>query len=240
MKLVVEVVDAHDLMPKDGEGSASSYVEVDFENQLSRTKTIPKNLKPIWNQKLIFDFDETKNHQAIEISVYNERKPIPGRNFLGQVRFPCSNIVKKGEEAYQRFQLERKWFFSPVKGEIGLKIYLSPESSSSPPPPLNTPPISENTNLHSKTLAAVPRAEVPVIETPKVAVISNSSSTIAAVKPTGAELAKRHRKSRNLKKKEQEEANIYTSTSLCSSQASHSPCAKAIHKLILASKRTTT
>ncbi|XP_062175662.1 FT-interacting protein 1 [Alnus glutinosa] len=215
MKLVVEVVDAHDLMPKDGEGSASSYVEVDFENQLSRTKTIPKNLKPIWNQKLIFDFDETKNHQAIEISVYNERKPIPGRNFLGRVRFPCSNIVKKGEEAYQRFQLERKWFFSPVKGEIGLKIYLSPESSSSPPPPLNTPPISENTNLHSKTLAAVPRAEVPVIETPNVAVISNSSSTIAAVKPTGAELAK---ETQEIKEPEEERAgrgqHIYKHQSL--------------------------
>jgi hypothetical protein len=190
MKLVVEVVDAHDLMPKDGEGSASSFVEVDFENQLSRTKTIPKNLNPIWNQKLILDFDETKSHQAIEISVYNERKPIPGRNFLGRVRFPCSNIVKKGEEAYQRFQLERKWFFSPVKGEIGLKIYLSSESSSSPPPPLNSPPISENTNLLRKTLAAVPKAEVPVVETPKVGVISNSSSTIAAVEPTGADPVK--------------------------------------------------
>lgn len=183
MKLVVEVVDAHDLMPKDGEGSASSFVEVDFENQLRRTKTIPKNLNPIWNQKLIFDFDQTKNHQAIEISVYNERKPISGRNFLGRVRFPCSNIVKKGEEAYHRFHLERKWFFSSVKGEIGLKIYLSPESSSSPPPPLNTPPISENTNLLSKTLAAVPKAEVAVIS-------SSSSSTIAAVEPTGADPAK--------------------------------------------------
>ncbi|XP_040992419.1 FT-interacting protein 1-like [Juglans microcarpa x Juglans regia] len=217
MKLVVVVVDAHDLIPKDGEGSASSFVEVDFENQSSRTKTIPKNLNPIWNQILLFDFDETKNYhyQAIEISVYNERKPISGRNFLGQVRIPCSNIVKKGEEAYQRFQLQRKWFFSSVKGEIGLKIYITPEfdpkspppssptkaPSSRPPPPLNTPPISENTNLQVKTLATVPKTKVPFVKTPKtttaetvneisiVAVENNSSSPVAAVESTGADPA---------------------------------------------------
>lgn len=237
MKLVVEVVDANDLMPKDGEGSASSFVEVDFDSQLSRTKTVPKNLNPIWNQKLFFNFDETKNHHpAIEISVYNERRPIPGRNFLGRVRIPCSNIVKKGEEAYQRLQLERKWLFSSVKGEIGLKIYLSPESKpkspppssplkpaeaphssppqppeprisiSSPPPLTNTPPISENTNLISKTLAAVPKAEAPVVETPKAvtaeplketatfAEVDNSNSFIAVAKSSGAKPAKRPKK----------------------------------------------
>ncbi|KAF2319431.1 hypothetical protein GH714_015766 [Hevea brasiliensis] len=97
MKLVVEVVDAHDLMPKDGEGSASTYVEVDFQNQLSKTKTVPKTLNPVWNQKLVFDLDETKSkyHQSIEVPIYNKRRPIPGRNFLGRVRIPCSNIVKK-------------------------------------------------------------------------------------------------------------------------------------------------
>ncbi|KAJ6750927.1 hypothetical protein OIU85_001459 [Salix viminalis] len=81
-----------------------------------------------------------------EVSVYNERRPIPGRNILGRTRIPCSNVVKKGDEVYQTFQLEKKWFFSSVKGEIGLKIYTSPESetkaptlpSPSQPPPSNT------------------------------------------------------------------------------------------------------
>ncbi|KAL0411320.1 UNVERIFIED_CONTAM: FT-interacting protein 1 [Sesamum latifolium] len=129
MMLVVQVVDAHDLMPKDGAGSASPYVEVDFDNQLSRTKTIPRNLNPIWNQKLLFDFDLTKNyhHQHIEVSVYHERRPVPGTNFLGRVRISCSNIVRKGDDVYQRFQLETKSLFSFVRGEIGLKIYISPE-----------------------------------------------------------------------------------------------------------------
>ncbi|XP_045829237.1 FT-interacting protein 1-like [Trifolium pratense] len=131
MKLIVEVINAHDLMPKDGEGSASTFVEVDFENQLSRTRTVPKNLNPTWNQKIVFNLDTTKpyHHKTIEVSVYNERRqPILGRNFLGRVRIPCSNIVKQGDEVYQILPLENKWFFSSVKGEIGLKAYIASES----------------------------------------------------------------------------------------------------------------
>ncbi|KAJ6964716.1 FT-interacting protein 1 [Populus alba x Populus x berolinensis] len=165
MKLVVEVVDAHGLMPKDGKGSASPFVEVDFQNKLSKTKTIPKNLNPVWNQKLLFDLDETKNRhqQSIEVSVYNERRPIPGRNFLGRTRIPCSNVVKKGDEVYQTFQLEKKWFFSPVKGEIGLKIYTSPESKAPPlpsppqPPPSKTPPPPET----SPSSSSLPTTKEP-------------------------------------------------------------------------------
>ncbi|RYR43939.1 hypothetical protein Ahy_A08g040315 isoform D [Arachis hypogaea] len=117
-------------MPKDGEGSASPFVEVDFENQLSRTRTVPKNLNPTWNHKLLFQFDSTKpyHHQSIEVSVYHERRPVPGRSFLGRVRIPCSNLVKEGEEVYQTYPLEKKWFFSPVKGEIGLKVYIASHS----------------------------------------------------------------------------------------------------------------
>lgn len=171
MKLVVEVIDAHDLMPKDGAGSASPYVEVDFQNQLSRTKTIPKNLNPIWNQKLIFDFDKTRNylHQCIEVSVYHERRPIPGRSFLGRVRISCSNIVRKGDEVYQSFQLENKSFLSFVKGEIGLKIYTSPESQPTlaQPPPAHSSPklvVSDPTNLTNNLPTPLPSPQTPIAD----------------------------------------------------------------------------
>ncbi|KAL3580185.1 hypothetical protein D5086_018020 [Populus alba] len=151
MKLVVEVVDAHNLVPKDCEGSASPFVEIDFQNQASRTKTIPKNLNPVWNQKLFFDLDETKNrhHQSIEVSVYNQRRPIPGRNFLGEI----------GLEIYTSPESETK---------------VPPLPSPPLPPPSNTPQpletsascslpptithIAENTDLDFKTLAALPKA----------------------------------------------------------------------------------
>ncbi|KAL2326483.1 hypothetical protein Fmac_025541 [Flemingia macrophylla] len=191
MKLVVEVINAHDLMPKDGEGSANPFVEVDFENQLSRTRTVPKNLNPTWNQKLVFHLDAAKpyHRQTIEVSVYSERRLTPGRNFLGRVRIPCSNIVKQGEEVYQIFPLERKSFLSSVKGEIGLKIYIASESNSntttntnSKPKPFSpsfhseqenhqpsTPPQAHESTATNKnpTLEAGPSEEVPDFDTPK-------------------------------------------------------------------------
>ncbi|KAL2478521.1 C2 calcium/lipid-binding plant phosphoribosyltransferase family protein [Forsythia ovata] len=172
MKLVVEVIDAHDLMPKDGEGSASPFVEVDFQNQISRTETIPKNLNPIWNQKLVFNFDNTRkyHHHFIEVSVYNERRSIPGRKFLGRVRIPCSNIVRKGEEVYQSFQLQNKSFFSSVKGDIGLKIYSSSETKpKSLSPAHSSPPkleVSETTH-HTDTPLDLSRIQAPIVSTVK-------------------------------------------------------------------------
>lgn len=96
MKLVVEVVNACDLMPKDGEGSANAFVEVDFANQRSRTRTVHKDLNPVWNQKLCFNLDDPASlrDQIVEVCVYNERKPFLGRNFLGRVRVHGVNIVR--------------------------------------------------------------------------------------------------------------------------------------------------
>ncbi|ESQ32506.1 hypothetical protein EUTSA_v10003567mg [Eutrema salsugineum] len=127
-KLVVHVVDAQNLMPRDGQGSASPFVEVDYLNQLSKTRTVPKSLNPVWNQKLYFDYDrKVINHhnQHIEVSVYHERRPVPGRSFLGRVKISFSNIVYEGDQVYQRFTLEKKSLLSSVKGEIGLKFYIS-------------------------------------------------------------------------------------------------------------------
>ncbi|RRT71407.1 hypothetical protein B296_00015712 [Ensete ventricosum] len=129
MKLVVEVVDAHDLIPKDGEGSSSAFVEVDFGNQRSRTRTVHKDLNPVWNQKLSFRLHDPDilPKQSVEACVYNERKSFPGRNFLGRVRVHGANIVRQGEEVLQRFQLEKKWLFSSIKGDLALRLYISPE-----------------------------------------------------------------------------------------------------------------
>lgn len=124
-KLVVEVVDASNLMPKDGQGSTSAYVEVDYDSQRSRTRTIEKDLSPYWNEKLVFAVTDPKNlpSQTVDIYVYNVRKDGRRNNFLGKVRIHGSSIVNKGEESLQRFPLEKRSLFSLIKGDIGLKVY---------------------------------------------------------------------------------------------------------------------
>ncbi|RDX71388.1 hypothetical protein CR513_49277, partial [Mucuna pruriens] len=88
MKVVVEIIDAHDLMPKESELS-------------HRTST------PLWNHKLLFRFDATKpyHHQTIEVSLYHERRPIPGE----------TSLKGEGEGSLSNFP------FREEVGEIGLK-----------------------------------------------------------------------------------------------------------------------
>ncbi|KAK6928674.1 C2 domain [Dillenia turbinata] len=182
MKLVVEVVDAHNLIPKDGEGSASPFVEIDFGNQRSRTKAVLKSLNPTWNQTLLFNFDPTEklHNHTIEVCVYNEKRLLPGRNFLGRVRIPLSAVVKEGGEAYRVFQLEKKWFSSYVRGEIGLKLYLLSDSKAKLPLPTSPESVpSSHSPLRPPTLAKTPEANT--LEYPSkpncstVAVISDVS-----------------------------------------------------------------
>lgn len=105
MKLVEVAADDHDLMPKVGEESTSSFVEVDFQNQLSQIPAILKSLNPIWNHKLVFDFNKTKNYHYQSHSLEK------------LLRIFCSYIARKSEEAHQVFPLDKKLFLSlSIKG----------------------------------------------------------------------------------------------------------------------------
>ena len=55
LKLVVEVCHAKNLLAKDGDGTSSPYVVIDFDNQRLKTKTKAKDLNPVWNEKLEFN-----------------------------------------------------------------------------------------------------------------------------------------------------------------------------------------
>lgn len=124
----MEVIAAHNLMPKDGEGSSSPFVEVEFEKQILRTQVKYKDLNPIWNEKLVFDVPDTAElpYKHIEVNVFNERRSSNSRNFLGKVRAPCSQLCKKeGEATAQLYTLEKRSLFSHIRGEISLKLFVS-------------------------------------------------------------------------------------------------------------------
>ncbi|MQL81318.1 hypothetical protein Taro_013774 [Colocasia esculenta] len=125
-RLVVEVVAAHNLMPKDGQGSSSSFVEVEFEHQRQRTSVKHKDLNPVWNERLVFAVSDPADlpYRAIDVGVYNERSSASSRNFLGRVRISAAGVPAPGEEPVpQLFSLEKRSLFSHIRGEISLKIY---------------------------------------------------------------------------------------------------------------------
>ncbi|XVF63329.1 hypothetical protein PTKIN_Ptkin09bG0079300 [Pterospermum kingtungense] len=127
-KLVVEVLDAYDLMPKDGQGSASPFVEVEFDEQRQRTQTKHKDLNPSWNENLVFNVNSPRDlaNKIIDVTVYNDRKGSYGhhKNFLGRVRISGVSVpLSESDSSVQRYPLDKRGLFSHIKGDIALRIY---------------------------------------------------------------------------------------------------------------------
>lgn len=135
-KLVVEVVEASDLMPKDGEGSANPFVEVKFDEQQHSTEKKHKELNPYWNQKLVFHIDDPRDlaHKTIEVVVYshNDRNH---NNFLGRVRLSGASIpLSESQARVERYPLEKRGLFSNIRGDIALKCYALHDPLPPPQP----------------------------------------------------------------------------------------------------------
>ncbi|KAF8714159.1 hypothetical protein HU200_028169 [Digitaria exilis] len=146
-KLIVEVVEARNLLPKDGTGTSSPYARADFDGQRRKTRTVVKDLNPSWNEPLEFDFPsgavDIAGGEPLEVAVLHDVRVGPSRrsNFLGRVRLDARQFVRNGEEALIYFPLEKKSFFNWVRGDIGLKVYyLDVPLPPPPPPPEPEPP----------------------------------------------------------------------------------------------------
>ncbi|XP_031490469.1 FT-interacting protein 7-like [Nymphaea colorata] len=157
MKLVAEILDASDLMPKDGQGSASPFVEVDFDGQRMRTATRERDLNPVWNERLEFNVTDPDalQSQTIVVDVYNDRRSgAPGhhKNFLGRVKISGSSVPRAADAAPQRFPLDKRGLFSHIRGEIALNLYIDEGSAAvpKPPPAAPVPPAAAPEELEQK------------------------------------------------------------------------------------------
>lgn len=142
-KLFVEVVEARNLLPKDGAGTSSPYVVADFDGQRRRTQTVCRNVNPTWNELLEFNAASSGGiaGELLEVDVLHDRRVGPSRrsNFLGRVRLDSKHFVRKGEEALIHFPLEKKSFFSWVRGDVGLRVYYDDILVASPAPEASKP-----------------------------------------------------------------------------------------------------
>ncbi|KAF8412264.1 hypothetical protein HHK36_000225 [Tetracentron sinense] len=151
LKLGVEVVSAHDLMPRDGQGSSNAFVELCFDGQKFRTTIKEKDLNPVWNESFYFNISDPRNLPSLTLDayVYNATKATNSRSFLGKVCLTGTSFVPFADAVVLHYPLEKRGIFSRVKGELGLKVYISDNPSirsSNPLPPvesfLNTDPRS--------------------------------------------------------------------------------------------------
>ncbi|CAK9238618.1 unnamed protein product [Sphagnum troendelagicum] len=132
-KMVVEVISARGLMPKDGQGSSNAYCVLDYDGQRKRTKVKTKDLDPTWNEKFEFVVPEASMLPGdLEINIQNERNSGTGRrsSFLGRVVVPMSSIPNQ-PEAVRWYPLQKRGLFSHIKGDLGLRAWITVDQQGS-------------------------------------------------------------------------------------------------------------
>ncbi|GLT79620.1 hypothetical protein SLA2020_511030 [Shorea laevis] len=131
LKLGAEVVSAHDLLPKDGQGSSSPFVEVHFDGQIFRTTTKVKDLNPVWNESFYFNISDPDNlsNLNLEAYVYNHNKDNNSKTCLGKVRLTGTSFVPYYDAVVLYYPLEKRTMFSRAKGQLGLKVFVADDPS---------------------------------------------------------------------------------------------------------------
>ncbi|KAI5647260.1 hypothetical protein M9H77_33265 [Catharanthus roseus] len=149
LKLGVEVVSAHNLLPKDGQGSSSAFVELEFDGQKFRTTVKEKDLDPFWNETFYFNIsnpDELAN-ETLEAHIYNNNVKSHSKSSLGKVRIAGTSFVPYSDAVVLHYPLEKGSVFSRSRGELGLKVYITDDASVRSSTPL--PAVDSYVNSHS-------------------------------------------------------------------------------------------
>jgi hypothetical protein len=147
LKLGVDVVSAHNLLPKDGLGSSSAFVELYFDGQKFRSTIKEKDLNPVWNESFYFNISDPSNlhYLTLEAHVYSNVKATNSRSFLGKISLTGTSFVPYADAVVLHYPLEKRSIFSHVRGELGLKVYITDDQSIK-----SSIPMSAVESLHNK------------------------------------------------------------------------------------------
>lgn len=141
LKLGVEVISAHNLLPKDGQGSSSAFVELFFDGQRYRTTIKEKDLNPVWNESFYFNISDPSNlhYLPLDVYVHNNVRATNTRSFLGKISLNGTSFVPYSDAVVLHYPLEKRGIFSRVRGELGLKVYITNDASIKSSIPVHKP-----------------------------------------------------------------------------------------------------
>ena len=130
LRLGVEVVSAHDLLPKE-QGTANAFVEVEFDDQKFRTATKDGDINPVWNEQFFFNISDPSRLQEKELEayVYHTNHVSNNKACLGKVRISGTSFVSQSDAAPLHYPLEKRTILSRARGELGLRVFLTDDPS---------------------------------------------------------------------------------------------------------------
>ncbi|KAL0329784.1 UNVERIFIED_CONTAM: protein QUIRKY [Sesamum radiatum] len=114
LKLGVDIVSAHNLLAKDGQGSSSAFVELYFDGQRYRSTIKEKDLNPVWNETFYFNISDPSILHCLTLDayIYNHVKATQSRAFLGKVSINGTSFVPYSDAVVLHYPLEKRGFLA--------------------------------------------------------------------------------------------------------------------------------
>jgi len=122
--LTVELVEAKELTAADFGGTSDPFCTIQFQNEMQRSKTVNKNLNPVWNETFQFKMEPNSTARELVLEVFDFDK-LGSNDFLGRAVVSCDALSTDAPREIWVSLTSKDERSKPTSGSAHLRLSLA-------------------------------------------------------------------------------------------------------------------